>query len=167
MSSSAHIRISKLLLVLCVAVFSSLVVFNNLTDYNSNLEYVRHVLRMDTTFPNNRGMWRGIDSMNLHHIAYLLIILVESAVAILTWAGVVQLWKGRTDPARFERSKALAVTGLTVGVVLYFAGFVAIGGEWFLMWQSETWNSQEEAAMFATIFGVILIYLAQRDAGHE
>ncbi len=158
---------SKLLLVLCAALFSSLVVFNNLTDYSSNLEYVRHVLSMDTTFPDNRGMWRRIETPALHHLAYLLIIAVEAGIAVLTWAGAVHLWKARDDAARFERAKSSATLGLTAGVVLYFGGFLAVGGEWFLMWQSETWNSQEEAAMFATMFALVLIYLAQQDANHE
>lgn len=158
---------SKLLLVMCVALFSSLVVFNNLTDYESNLQYVRHVLSMDTTFPGNRGMWRRIDSTSLHQLAYVLIIFVETVVSVMTCAGAVLLWRSRTDATRFESAKRLAVAGLTTGVVLYFAGFLAIGGEWFLMWQSETWNSQQEAAMFATIFALILIYVTQRDASDE
>ncbi|MGA8289466.1 MAG: DUF2165 family protein, partial [Acidobacteriaceae bacterium] len=38
-------RAAKLLLLAGVALFYSLVVFNNLTDFNSNYQLVRHVLR--------------------------------------------------------------------------------------------------------------------------
>ena len=78
-------RSSKVLLVWAVAFFVSLVVFNNLTDYGSNFGFVGHVLRMDTTFPDNRAMWRAIDSPSIHHGFYWLIILVEAAIAILCW----------------------------------------------------------------------------------
>ena len=56
------LRATKLLLVFGVAVFYTLVVFNNITDYGSDYEFVRHVLMMDSTFPGNNGMWRAIHS---------------------------------------------------------------------------------------------------------
>ena len=56
------IRLSKISLVASSAFFLLLVVFNNLTDYGSNFEFVRHVLSMDTTFPGNQGMWRALNS---------------------------------------------------------------------------------------------------------
>ena len=63
-----HIRSSKVALVWAIAFFSSLVVFNNLTDYGSNYMFVAHVLQMDTTFPDNQGMWRAIDSPSFIHL---------------------------------------------------------------------------------------------------
>lgn len=163
-TSSHCIRISKLLLVFTVAVFISLVVFNNVTDYGSNLAYVDHVLSMDTTFPGNRGMWRRIELESIHHVAYVLIILIEILVAVLTWIGVARLWRSRSNPDLFNRSKGPAVLGLAVGAALFFGGFIAIGGEWFLMWQSDVWNAQPESAMFATLFLLTLTFVAQRDA---
>ena len=50
-------RIAKIFLLAGIALFYTLVVFNNLTDFDSNYQFVRHVLAMDTTFPGNRGMW--------------------------------------------------------------------------------------------------------------
>ena len=52
-------RIAKLLLLAGIALFYSLVVFNNLTDFNSNYQLVRHVLMMDTTIPGNHGNVAG------------------------------------------------------------------------------------------------------------
>ncbi len=49
------LRIAKVALVLVVALFYSLVVFNNVTEYDSNYQFVHHVLMMDTTFPGNHG----------------------------------------------------------------------------------------------------------------
>lgn len=158
-----QIRLTKILLLTSAALFITLVVFNNLTDYYSNYEYVRHVLSMDTTFPGNNGMWRRIESPALHHAAYALIILAEFIVAALAWVGVCRLWRNRADAVSFNRAKTTAIWALTGGILLWFGGFIAVGGEWFLMWQSEVWNGQTESAMFSGLFAVILIYLVQED----
>jgi predicted small integral membrane protein len=157
------IRFSKVVLVWAVAFFASLVAFNNLTDYQSNFMFVSHVLQMDTTFPENRGMWRAIDATFLHHAFYWLLILTELAVALLCWLGGMRLWRACPNVDRFRQAKGIAVAGLTLGIVLWFTGFLTIGGEWFLMWQSETWNGQQSAFRLAAIFGLVLLYLVQPD----
>ena len=48
-------RAAKLLLLAGIALDYTLVVFNNLTDFDSNYQFVRHVLMMDSTFPDNHG----------------------------------------------------------------------------------------------------------------
>lgn len=55
-------RLTKLLLLACIGLFYTLVVFNNLTDFDSNYQFVRHVLMMDSTFAGNQGMWRALTS---------------------------------------------------------------------------------------------------------
>ena len=53
--------------------------------------------------------------------------------------------------------------GLALGLVLWFGGFLVVGGEWFQMWQSKTWNGQEAAYRFIVCIGLVLIFLNQRD----
>lgn len=156
-------RLSKVLLVWAVALFSSLVAFNNLTDYDSNFSLVSHVLRMDTTFPNNKGLWRAIESPTAHHIAYGLIILSEIVIAALCWLGGFRLYRTIHNPVSFNQAKKWAILGLVSGFLLWFTGFMTIGGEWFLMWQSEIANGQQAAFRLVMIIGIILIYLAQTD----
>ena len=60
------LRIARISLVFSVALFYAFLVFNNLTDYNSNFQFIRHVLMMDSTFPGNNGMWRAINAPGLH-----------------------------------------------------------------------------------------------------
>lgn len=157
------VRYAKLLLLGAVALYVTLVAFNNLTDYGSNFAFVSHVLTMDTTFPGNTAMWRSISSPAAHHVAYAMIIAVECAVAALCWAGFLRLWRARHDAAGFAAAKSLGVWGLTLGVLLWFAGFLAIGGEWFLMWQSQTWSGVAASFRIATLLAVILIFLAQEE----
>lgn len=161
MPVSASIRFSKITLVAAAAFFATLVVINNITDYGSNFNYVHHVLSMDTTFPHNAGMWRSVASVVATHLAYCLIIVVETVIAALGWFATAKLIGARRDAAAFSRAKGPAVTALTLGIVLWFAGFIVVGGEWFLSWQSPTWNGLNESARFSMIYLLILLYLVQ------
>ncbi len=150
-------------MVLAFALYASLVAFDNLTDYNSNFTLVAHVLMMDTTFPDNQGLWRAIHSPTIHHTVYGLIIGTETVIAALCWFGGFRLYKNIKDPVAFNRAKSLAILGLTLGFLLWFTGFMTIGGEWFLMWQSEVANGQQAAFRLVVIIVVTLIYLVQTD----
>ena len=159
-----YTRYSKIAFVWAIALYALLVVFNNLTNYGSNYQFVAHVLKMDTTFPDNRGMWRAIDSAFAHHLLYWVIILAEAAVTVLCWWGGARLFKAREEPERFNQAKGPAIAGLTLGIVLWFTGFITIGGEWFLMWQSDVWDGRQAAFRLVVILGVALLYLVRPES---
>lgn len=110
----------------------------------------------------------------LWHAAYALIIAGEGLCGLLLLLGALALWRVRkASGAVFDAAKSLAIAGATLGFLVWFFGFMVVGGEWFLMWQSSTWNGQDAAFRFyATLLGV-LIFLNQSDAnpdntlGHE
>jgi len=156
------VRLSKCALLAGIALFYTLVVFNNITDYGSNYQFVHHVLRMDTTFPGNRGLWRAIDSTGVQTLFYAGIILWEAITGILCWWGLVELLRRLTAPAAaFDRVKSIATLALTLGLLLWLVAFLTIGGEWFLMWQSPTWNGQEAAFRMFVVLGLVLVYLSR------
>jgi len=64
------LRVSKAALVFAIALFYTILVLNNITDYGSNYEFVRHVLMMDSTSPGNHGMWRAVNSPLVHTVFY-------------------------------------------------------------------------------------------------
>ena len=110
------LRIAKIALVLAVALFYSLVVFNNLTDYDSNYQFVRHVLMMDTTFPGNHGLWRALNAPAWHTVFYLSIIGWEALTMILCWWGGLRLAKTfRSPAARVPPSQARGDCGANPG----------------------------------------------------
>jgi predicted small integral membrane protein len=162
------IRAAKIALVAAIALFASLVAFGNITDYGTNFVFVQHVLSMDTVFGFSTIKYRAITSPALHHAAYALIIVTEVVIAALCWIGaVVLLRRIRADAATFNRSKAVAAVGLTLGFLLWQAGFMTIGGEWFGMWQSQQWNGVPSAYRFVVIIAAVLIFLALPDAEPE
>jgi len=156
------LRIAKLALVFAVAIFYSFVVLNNTTDYDSNYQFVRHVLMMDSTFPGNRGMWRAINSPVWHTIFYLSIITLEAVSMILSWLGGIMMTRAlRETPVAFHRAKRIAISALTFSLLMWFVVFLSVGGEWFLMWQSKMWNGQDAGFRMFTVIGIILLFVAQ------
>ncbi len=66
------LRLSKIAMIAALAAFAFIVAYDNFVDYDSNYEFVRHVLSMDTTFPNNALMGRAItDKLTLRTINLL------------------------------------------------------------------------------------------------
>jgi predicted small integral membrane protein len=158
------LRLAKLLLVAAVALFYTLIVFNNLTDYGSNYQFVHHVLLMDTTFPGNHGMWRAIHPLLIQTVFYASIIGWESVTMVLSWVGTVALLRALRRPAAdFNCAKRFSILAFTLGMLLWFVAFISVGGEWFLMWQSKIWNGQEAAFRMFTIIGIVLLLLAMPD----
>jgi predicted small integral membrane protein len=57
----------------------------------------------------------------------------------------------------------VAVIALTTSLLMWLVAFLDVGGEWFLMWQSQIWNGQEEAFRMLTIVGVVFLVVVQRE----
>jgi predicted small integral membrane protein len=162
------IRLAKIALVAAVALLFTIVVFNNLTDYYSNFGFIQHVMSMDTTYPNNRGLWHAITSPLLPHVFYLIIIGWEATPATLCWVGAVKCWRRRYGrAAEFNQAKDLAIGALTLIVLMFVVVFLSIGGEWFLMWQSQTWNAQPAAFGMISSIGLLLLFLSLPDLDLE
>lgn len=158
------IRLSKTILLASIALFATLVAFGNVTDYRTNFAFVEHVLRMDTVFPGTTIGWRAIHSPALHHAAYVLIIAVEATTALLCWIGAAAMWRAPNAlAAAFNQSKKWGIVGLTLGFVLWQVGFMSIGGEWFGMWMSQTWNGIESAFRFFITIAVVLVWVGMAD----
>jgi predicted small integral membrane protein len=113
---------------------------------------------MDTTFPQSTLRWRAITNPSVQAAGYWVIIGSEILIAVILWLGVASLLRS-IDSTDFARAKATAAAGLVLGFLLYAVGFVAIGGEWFAMWQSEIWNGQQKAFEFLTMISAVLVIL--------
>ena len=162
------IRLAKVTMVGSLAAYAFIVAYNNVVDYGSNYQFVRHVLSMDTTFPDNALMHRAITNESIWRVAYASIMAIEGLTAFLLALGAVMLLGRLRAPAEvFNRSKVWAVAGLTVGFALWFFGFMVIAGEYFVMWQSKEWNGQEAAFRITTEILAVLIFVSppDRDVG--
>ncbi|MCH2155270.1 MAG: DUF2165 domain-containing protein [Opitutales bacterium] len=160
-------RLLKIALVATTGLFFLIVTFNNaIDDYPSNRMFVERVLSIDSLqFEGTaeRVDWRAITSPTLHAISYAFIIAWEGATAILCFIGVYFLVKNlKADEETFHKAKPWSVAGLGLGMMLWFFGFITMGGEWFFMWAS-TWNGQDAAWRMFGIQGISLIFLMQKE----
>src|SRR5476651_2550336 len=106
------IRWVKTVMVASTALFALLVTLNNLVDYGSNYEFVRHTLSMDTTFPGNALMGRAMTSPAIWTVAYWLIILTEASVGVTLAIGAFRLVLAINGPATaFNAAKTMTIVG--------------------------------------------------------
>ena len=162
------IRLAKILMIAAVGAFAFMVTYDNIVDYGSNFEFVRHVLSMDTIFPDDALKDRAITDPRLWRAAYAAIIAAEALTALLLTIGVVALLRRlRASADAFNRAKGWAVAGLTVGFGVWFFGFLVVAGEYWAMWQSKTWNGQEAAFRFTMVILGVLIFVSLPDGERE
>ena len=76
-------RIAKIVMVASLALFAFVVAFDNITDYDTNFEFVRHVLSMDAISPVSTLLYRRVTSPALWNFAYWLIIIGEGITALV------------------------------------------------------------------------------------
>lgn len=159
MDTRAAARWSKILLLASIGLYFALVVLNNVTDFGTNYQFVRHTLSMDTIPPGNHLMWRAIHRPAVWVAFYVVIIAWEAASVVLCAWGSFALWRVRHGTANeFLHAKRVGIVALTVGMLQWFIAFVCVGGEWFLMWQS-VWNGTEAALRLFMVEAVVLVLL--------
>ncbi|MBY8343502.1 MULTISPECIES: DUF2165 domain-containing protein [Streptomyces] len=156
------LTVTAALLTATVALYIALVAFGNITDFGTNQAFVQHVLAMDTTFKDDDLMWRAITNKGLQNTAYVAIIVWETVAALVLVYGT-WLWARRES----ARARAVSTYGLLMLLLLFGAGFIAIGGEWFSMWQSKTWNGLDAALRVFVLSGVVLIVVQLTGRGTE
>jgi predicted small integral membrane protein len=158
------VRLAKVAMTAALAAFAFIVTYDNIVDYGTNYEFVKHVLSMDTTFPGNKLMGRAITDPRLWTLGYAAIIAAEGLVFVLLGiATLAMLFALRAPAAGFQRAKTWLVAGVALGFMVWFVGFMVVAGEYFAMWQSKTWNGQEAAFRFYMTLLAVLIFVNQKD----
>ncbi len=153
---TAPLLLASTLLTATVALYMALVAFGNITDFGTNQQFVRHVLAMDTTFKDEDLMWRAVESPALQDAAYVLIIIWETLSALVLIMATV-LWVTALRHGSAARARRWSTLGLLMVMLLFGAGFMAVGGEWFAMWQSADWNGLDAALRVFVLSGVVLL----------
>jgi predicted small integral membrane protein len=143
MDTRAAARWSKILLLASIGFYFALVVLNNVTDFGTNYQFVRHTLSMDTIPPGNHLMWRAIHRPAVWVAFYVVIIAWEAASVVLCAWGAFALWRARRGTVNeFLHAKRVGIAALTadrrhvaVACCLHVCGGrvvsdVAVGVEW-------------------------------------
>ena len=158
------LRVAKIAMAASMAAFAGLVAIDNVIDYGTNFSFVEHVLSMDTTFTTNTLRWRAITEPVLWHAAYWVIIIGEALTGAAYTIGAFMLARAlRANGEDFNNSKHFVYLATALGFLVWFFGFMVVGGEWFSTWQSPQWNGQEAAFRFYVAVLGVGIFIALRD----
>ncbi|MFN7120333.1 MAG: DUF2165 family protein [Saprospiraceae bacterium] len=159
------LRLVQISVAALAGIYLLLVGINNVLDYDVNFEFAKQVMSMQDTFPSNDlDDWRSITQLWLIHIFYIGIIILEISGGLFTLKGTADLFKNRYNAVTiFQQKKQFAFLGMLLGLVLWAGIFLIVAGEWFLMWQSATWNAQGTAFNLAILYGVFILILAKEE----
>jgi len=167
-STTFLFRVTKLLFVLAIGIMALIIVIGNTTDYYSNYYFVEHVMKMDTIFPASSLHYRNINNPILFHAGYIFLILMQAIMCFCCMRGSWLLFKNiKSDAITFHAAKNWAVAGLIIGIIIWFLGFEVVGGEWFAMWQSSTWNGLGSAERIVNFLFLTLILLHFKESSLE
>ena len=100
-------------------------------------------------------------------LAYGLIIATEFLTGALLLVGAIGLLKNIHSRLGFNKGKNWVCLGCLVGFLLWFFGFIVVGGEWFCMWQSEKWNGVEAAFRFVVLIMLTLLFITMPESEND
>lgn len=158
------LRLLQAFTLLSAGLFGLFVVMGNLMDYDSNYQFVRHVLSMDTTFEGNAIQWRAVTAPWAWTAGYIGIILAQGVFSALALVGAGKLFRRRNaDAARYDQARGWGYAAYGLGLAIWFVGFIVVGSEWFAMWQSPLWNGKSTAMDIVTLWTGFAVLLAMNE----
>ena len=138
------------LLLSALAAHAFLVFVSNVQDPGCNLEYVRHVISMDT-IPNGKLSNRAITSDRWAISLFVAVIFLELVIWLFCGAGAILYLVGSVY------AKEISTVGLMASISLWLLGCKTIGMEWFQAWRSKEYKFGDGTTSMIVI--TILIWL--------
>jgi predicted small integral membrane protein len=159
------LRFTKVALVVAAALIFSLIIFDSLTNFDSNYLFFSHDLVKDVGLPGGQGMWSAMDLQLGHNAVTIGIFLWQFLTLALCWWGALRLANalGRS-PGEFQRAKGIAKVGLTLGLLMWLVAIVGTQNEWSAMWRLRSWSGHGGTFAMFVLFAIALMLLAQTEA---
>jgi predicted small integral membrane protein len=159
------IRYLKIILVVFVGLQGILYVAGNSANWNTGLDTVAYVLSMEGHEIYGSHIFPPITNQVLVTITFLMILMGELLVGVLSLKGAWDLWEMRKENAHdFNASKTYALLGAGMAMIVWFGGFIVIGGALFQMWQTQIGASSfRDAFVFAATGGFVFLIVSRPD----
>ena len=159
------IRYLKIILVVFVGLSGWLLVAGNIANWDAGLESVRYVMSMEGHEAYGTHIFPPITSPALIVIAYIVILAGEVLIGALCFKGAWDLFSARRESAEvFNSAKKYAILGAGMAMLVWFGGFVVIGGTLFQTWQTQVGSASfRDAFVFAASGGLVLLIVNQPD----
>lgn len=158
-------RYLKSVLTAFVGLEAWLYVAGDIANWHSGLSAVSYVISMQGNDIYPVHIFPALTGPVWGTIAYLVILSGEFLVGALSLKGAWDMWSARkVDAASFNASKRLGLLGLGMAMVVWFGGFIVIGGALFQMWQSTMGSGSFNGAfVYSATAGLILLFVSRPD----
>lgn len=129
--------------------------------WQPNYTEIAPVLGLEGTWGWPGNGLRAVTNPVLLSIIIAVIFLSELTVGLLCALGVKNMWQNRNaSDSDFQYAKKYAAAGCAMALVVWFGFFIIVGGDWFLMWQSEPGIfSMDLAFKYVGSIGLVLLFL--------
>jgi len=67
----------------------------------------------------------------------------------------------------FQAAKRIPIVALTLAMLMWLVAFLSVGAEWFLMWQSHSWNGQDAAFRMFVVVGMVFLIILQPEQENQ
>lgn len=158
------LRTTKILLVVCVALWGLVGAILNVLDWGGTTGAVSAAASM-STFDGGAESWKATSNPIVIWAGALMITLSKLAAGVLCSMGAMNMWRERgNDPAGFSAAKTLALTGCGIAMIMLFGGFIVIGETWFEMWRSDVLRdlSLQSAFRYGGMITLIALFVGSR-----
>lgn len=150
-----------------LAVYYTMIVFNNLLAPNVNYEYIKNVANSQLLAIPGLN-WRIIQNPIILHLFFYIIIACEILMSILFWSAFVHMIKHfKKDWKTVKRIIKYNLLSISIGIFVFFFAFIVIGGEFFLSFGNPIYNSisaglKEITILLAYLFSFFPIFLSKK-----
>ena len=163
------IRMSKIALVVFVGLQGLFYGLNKIVNFKQAISFVTGVLPMEghAAYPNAFGP--AITWPPLIVATLCIIIIGELLIAGLSFKGAYDMARARNEPSgMFNMAKKYAVLGCAMALVVWFGMFLAVGGAYFQMWQTDLGAAAMTGAFqYSMASGIILLFVQAPDVPSE
>ncbi|MEJ8567906.1 DUF2165 domain-containing protein [Elongatibacter sediminis] len=160
------IRILKIVLVVFVGLQGGLYVAGNLANWEAAHGAIAYVLSMEGHEYYDAPIFPPITHPAWVTMTLLAIITGEFLIGALSFKGAWDLKRALKEPAEvFNSAKKYAILGAGMAMLVWFGGFIVIGGALFQMWQTEIGTASFEGAfIYAASSFLVLLFVNSADA---
>lgn len=159
------VRYLKIVLVAFGALMCLLYATHNVVNFKAAYGFVYAVFSQADHAAYPASIFPVITTPALVWAGLAVICLLEFTAGFVAAKGAWDLWVARHDAAAdFNAAKTWALTGLGLGVVVWFGLFTTLGGAGFQMWQTQLGSASLAGAFQYTLqLGLVLLFVNMYD----
>ncbi len=153
------LRYIKIVLVAFVGLEAVFYGLDNILNWSIGLSHVGFVLSQEGNEVYSASLVPAITNATMVAIAYASIITAEILTGLVALKGAADLFGVRGGTAaEFHKAKQTALIGCAMALLVWFCGFIVVGGSLFQMWQHPLGDGSFNGA-FIIVMTAGLVYL--------